>query len=392
MILPLQKNAIRSYSLVLKAVLVLCLLLPANTRAQDDVVALPDGDSLCVDTTSVRPFKEFVKRTGKKVKETIRYLDKYDTTYIEPDHYNWTFMGQNSQFFQLILMSAKQANGKYQTLSFSPKPTLKIGPYIGWRWIFVGYTIDVSRPAKAGKATEFNFSVYSSKLGADFIYIRNKNNFMIRRTKGFEGIKKKEYSGENFTGLSVYTISGNVYYVFNHRKFSYPAAYNQSTVQKRSAGSFVMGFRYDHQHMNFDYTKLPQGLLGADSLSSPFSDELKFTSLSYQDFCISAGYAYNWVFARNCLLSISATPAIGYRKEKGEKVKYNKPIEKAMRYVAFDFIGRAGIVWNTKKCFAGASFVTHIYGYHSRHLNIANSVNYLNIYSGFYFGKKKSYR
>lgn len=373
-------------------ILMMAWLVAACTSAQDVTLPLAENDSVSTDTADVRPVKDFMKRTGKKMKATIRELDSTDSAYIEPDHYDWTVMAQNSQFYQVIAMSAKTGSGQYQTLSFAPKSSFKIGPYIGWRWIFLGYTVDVSRPAKAGKTTQFNFSVYSSKLGGDFVYLRNKNNFNLRHTKGFEGIGKADYKGESFSGLSVYTISANVYYVFNHRRFSYPAAYNQSTVQKRSAGSFILGFRYDRQRMSFDYSKLPEKIVGTDSASALLSDELKFTQLSYQDFCISAGYAYNWVFARNCLLAISGTPALGYRKEKGERKKYDQPIENALRYVAFDFIGRAGFVWNTKKCFAGASLVTHVYGYHSRHLNIANAVYYLNIYSGFYFGKKKRYR
>lgn len=388
-------NLFRHISLLRPPVLGLLafyLLLPLSTFAQTDTTFVANADNVPSDSACVRPIRELLQRTGKKMKKKIRELDKVDTTYIEQDHYDWTVMGQNSQFYQVITMSAKMQNGEYQRLSFAPQPTLKIGPYIGWRWIFLGYTVDVSRPEKAGKATAFNFSVYSSKLGADFVYIRNKNNYTLRRTKGFEGVGAHDYRGDNISGLSVYTVSGNVYYVFNHRKFSYPAAYNQSTVQKRSAGSLIMGFRYDHQHMSFDYNKLPSALVDSINGKTLLSDELKFTDLSYQDFCISAGYAYNWVFARNCLFAISATPALGYRKEKGKREKSEKLIENAIGYVAFDFIGRAGLVWNTKKCFAGVSFVTHVYGYHRRHLNIANSVYYLNIYGGFYFGKKKAYR
>lgn len=365
---------------------------PLRTCAQTDSLNVVNADSSTIDSVQSHPVRDLVKRTGEKMKTKIRELDKVDAEYIEPDHYDWTIMGQNSQFYQVLTMSAKTGSGEYQRLSFAPQPTFKVGPYIGWRWIFLGYTVDISRPAKAGKATAFNFSVYSSKLGADFVYIRNKNNFTIRRTKGFEGIDTHAYRGDNFAGLSVYTISGNVYYVFNHRKFSYPAAYNQSTVQKCSAGSLIMGFRYDHQHMNFDYTKLPSALIDTIGGKMLLSDELKFTDLSYQDFCLSAGYAYNWVFARNCLFAVSATPALGFRKEKGERQKSEKIIENAIGYVAFDFIGRAGLVWNTKKCFAGMSFVTHVYGYHRRHLNISNAVYYLNFYGGFYFGKKKAYR
>ena len=34
------------------------------------------------------------------------------------------------------------------------------------------------------------------------------------------------------------------YYIFNHRRFSYSAAFTQSYIQRRSAGSWLAGFSY----------------------------------------------------------------------------------------------------------------------------------------------------
>lgn len=361
-------------------------------------------DSVCVDTALIgilpekaiikndRSFRDFIRRTGHSIKTRIRELDRTNNEYIEPNHYDWTVMLQNSNFIQILSMASRTETGHFQTLSFRPQPMLKIGPYIGWRWIFLGYSIDVSRPSSAGRATDFNLSVYSSKLGGDIVYLHNNGKFLMGMTKGFNNIGKFDFKGTQFTGLEVNTLSINAYYVLNHRKLSYPAAYNQSTIQKRSAGSVIFGCRYDRQKMNFDYKKLPFALIGSDSTSSVLSNELKFSNLSYQDFCISFGYAYNWVFARNCLFAISATPALGYRAEKGTKVKYDKFFNNAIRYVAMDFIGRVGVVWNTGKKFLGASYVTHLYSYHNHHLTIANSVNYINFYIGLYFGKKPKYK
>ena len=50
----------------------------------------------------------------------------------------------------------------------------------------------------------------------------------------------------------------NLYYIFNNRRFSYPAAFSQSTNQRRNAGSFIAGFSVSTHNLNFDYTKLPE--------------------------------------------------------------------------------------------------------------------------------------
>ena len=43
--------------------------------------------------------------------------------------------------------------------------------------------------------------------------------------------------------LQVKTLNVNAFYVFNYRRFSYPAAFSQSYIQRRSAGSFLLAIR-----------------------------------------------------------------------------------------------------------------------------------------------------
>lgn len=350
-------------------------------------------DSLQSDTLQAdTPAKEGVLRKilrgfGKGVKELIRSFDRYDKNYIEPNHYEWTLMVQNTNFLQIIGIRAKGSDGVRRTINFSPRPAYKIGPYFGWRWLFLGYTIDISRPGKASKMTEFGLSLYSNMIGGDFVFVKNKGDFRIGSVYGFDNVKRNEFSGTAFSGLTTYTVSANAYYVFNHKKFSYPAAYNQSTVQKRSAGSFILGFRYDRQRIRFDYEKLPNALKLGDGIES----NLDFKTLSYHSYMLNAGYAYNWVPARNLLLAISLTPAIGYKRQSGEGFSGQRVLDNISR-INFDFIGRAGIVWNNGNYFAGASLISQLYDYHRDQLSVANSVNYLNFYAGLYFGLKKKYR
>ena len=40
---------------------------------------------------------------------------------------------------------------------------------------------------------------------------------------------------------------------------------------------------------------------------------MKVKNIKYTNANISFGYAYNWVFARNCLACLSLTPAIAYK-------------------------------------------------------------------------------
>lgn len=103
------------------------------------------SDSIKTDTLySVDPIKEKIalrkdepqkKRVGI-FKRFIQSLSDYDTTYVSPNYYMFTAMGQNTNFFQRYRISATN-DRQSQTLSMRPAPTAKIGPYFGWSWIFL---------------------------------------------------------------------------------------------------------------------------------------------------------------------------------------------------------------------------------------------------------------
>lgn len=351
------------------------------------------------DTTAAarEGFRGKVKRTGSLLYRFVKNFDEYDTDYITPNYYNYTAMLQNTNFYQRYILKGTDEAGRSQSLHLAPAPAVKIGPYFGWRWIFLGYTFDVSHPRAAGKTTEFNLSLYSSMIGGDVVYIRNTGDFTLRRAVGFDEGVAERVRGRDFSGMDTYTASINVYYVFNHRHFSYPAAFAQSTVQRRSCGSWILGFQFAKQKIAFDHTRLPAELTGgADEgtdgdAASPMIDELKFRKIDYRNYSVSGGYAYNWVFLPGCLLSVSLTPSVGFKQAKGERLRSDL-LWTGVKNMNFDFVSRVGLVWNNTKWFAGASLISHLYDYRRDRMSLTNSINYLNVYAGFCFNRKSQYR
>lgn len=323
-------------------------------------------------------------------KRFIRNFDSYDTTYISPNYYDYTAMLQSTNFFQTYTLSG-ESDGKTQSISTKPAPNVKIGPYFGWRWIFLGYTFDVAHPQSLGRSSELSLSLYSSMLGLDAIYVRNDGDYRLRTTTGFDGVGKRQFKGTPFDGIKSSLLSVSVYYVANYRHFSYPAAYNQSTVQRKSCGSALFGAGYSHQSVSFDYTRLPEALRGADGGKELIVEGLKFSGVSYDYYYLSAGYGYNWVPARNLTIGISALPSFGIRKASGVRLKGNE-LWKDITNLSFDCTSRLGIVWNNTRLFAGASVVDHLYMYRRKGVSLANNICYVNIYAGIYFHRRKQYR
>ena len=144
--------------------------------------------------------------------------------------------------------------------------------------------------------------------------------------------------------------------------------------------------------LNFDYRELPENL--------PLSDDLKFKQNKYWNLSISAGYGYNWVFKKNCLLNISLTPAIGYTHNYGHTtLNTDTDAKEQLLFKNFNrnnfhlnCTGRLGVVWNNTKYFAGMSLIVHTFNFKHTNLFTNNTFGTLNFYVGLNFMKRKEYR
>jgi hypothetical protein len=316
----------------------------------------------------------------------VGYLDyyDYDTTYIHPPKFYYTLMMQESANFELYTL--RSLGEKRQVLRFAPDHSHRLGAYFGWHGLFLGASVNAdelfSKRKPSNKKAEYFFNLYGNKVGADFFYRSTGNDFKIRHTDGFfDKYKEKDFNGTDFSGLKVRSMGFNVYYVFNHKHFSYPAAYSQTTVQKISRGTLVAGISWSRHHLDFNHQLLP------DEIRVGLSDDLKFKQVKYTDFNINCGYAFNWVFADNWLLAVAFTPAVAYKASHitTERSTYNQESHN----INLDFITRAGLVYNNNRFFAGASAVTHIYQYYQRNFSLTDNFGIFNFYTGFNFGKRK---
>ena len=324
-----------------------------------------------------------VRHTGRKIRKEVKEFNAIDTLYITPNLYNLAFMLEHSTWYEHYQLG-NNAGAESQYLNFSPSLGTKLGIYFGWRWIFLGYTFDVEDLFGANKnktkKKEMSLNIYSSKFGIDLYYRKTGNDFKLRSIDGFHQ-DFKELQNIHFDGLKS-TINGvNAYWIFNHKKFSYPAAYSQSTNQRRSAGSFMAGFSYSQHNISFDCEKLPSSVL------QQLSPSLKFNHIKYSDYSLGFGYGYNWVFAKNWVSNLSLLPGIGYKKSRIDDNDFKN--ESWTKDINFDLITRAAIVYNNAKYFVGASLVLHTYDYRKPNLSVTNSFGTLRIYAGFNFWPKK---
>lgn len=321
--------------------------------------------------------------------QKVKGFSRIDTNYIEPQHYNFTVMIQNTNTYELYHLR----DDRGQEVLFSPEPAYKVGPYFGWRWIFLGYTVDVAHLKDGDGRQDFSLSLYSNQIGADLFYKKSGNSYRIKkvydkdrqRVPGMEDLPFDDFSS---------SIKGfNLYYIFNHNRFSYPAAYSQSTIQRRSCGSAIAGIGYTRHKLNVDWQELYDMLYtyADDSYDvSTIDTTMQATNVTYSDYSLSGGYAYNWVFAYNWLFDISLQAAVGYKHTAGESRTDKHGLLKDFDFknLNVDGILRAGIVWNNTRWYAGANAIFHTYNYRKSNFSTNNVFGSVNFYAGYNFGKR----
>ena len=197
-------------------------------------------------------------------------------------------------------------------------------------------------PAKIGGSYndyEFNFEYHGQKFSFDISYLRATS------LKG--DIKLGDIDHLDEEGLRMNVINASAYYVFNNRKFSYPAALFQNYYQLRSAGSWLAG-------------------LTVQSGSIKTTDELKERNplapevhLTFANVALGGGYGYNFAFGKRSqwLLHLSALPSLVVYKHNRLTVNGDEMKDHGLCFNML-FNERVAVVYHfTPRFNAGASLI-----------------------------------
>lgn len=323
-----------------------------------------------------------------KLYQRVKAFSHIDTTYVEAQKYNFTAMFQNINTYEIYQISDNHG----QSVRFSPRATVKVGPYFGWRWIVWGYTVDLSHLLGGHQKQDFTLSLYSNQVGLDLFYRKTGHDYRIRSIHLDSDVDTRPLNDMAFSGVHASIKGLNLYYIFNHKRFSYPAAYSQSTRQLRSAGSVLAGFGFTKHSLTIDWQALEDLL--AQHVETPagagnlINDDLKFSSIRYNDLSLYLGYSYNWVFAPRWLFNSSLSAGLGYKQTSGD-IRNNNPFDDfSFHNFNIDGIGRFALVYNTSKWYAGANGIFHAYNYKKNHFQTNNVFGNVTLYIGYNFGKK----
>ena len=206
------------------------LLICCTASGQDDSVSVGSGNV-------VRKLSQRQRRERMDSALAARYYRiSYDTNYVVRPEGSLTLkvrLNQTGNTFH----AKGTVNGidSKADLSTSHKTTVSIGA--SYRGISAAVAINPAKMSGTYKDYEFNLNYYSSRISLDFSYQRSESlTGDVTRDGTLSRLEADDVT------LKVANIAA--YYCFNHRRFSFPAVFNQSYIQRRSAGSWLAGISY----------------------------------------------------------------------------------------------------------------------------------------------------
>ena len=271
---------------------------------------------------------------------------KIDTNYVIRPQTRFTFSARAN-----IAGSRFDVEGLDQGQHFVAKLKADYKSTLSLAVNYLGVSVALSlNPAKlAGKYRDYEIGLvyYGKQFGGDLIYQDAKNYTGYHDQDGYPRI---EMPADMF---KMRTLNASGYYVFNHRRFSYPAAMNQGYIQRHSAGSFMLAVSGQGQHGKF---------LGG------YNIDLRITNIG-----LGGGYGYNYVPARRWLLHLSALPTFIVYNHTSLNFE-NTKIPLKYEFPEVIITARAAIVYQIKKnqfaALSGVYYFTDIGG--KKHLDIEN--------------------
>ena len=257
------------------------------------------------------------------LKRVQHYLDstakaKVDQRYIEvPDKpwrviLNYKTNGVDVDYNQELDYPALNDHVEWQ-LCFEPPMANSVGFWVGYRGTGLSYSYSLNK--NAGRY--FSFSSTGAKYGLTFRLRQfNISEVSFSAKEWEDGKQPQEYerNGNMPSPVSIRSVYLNGYYVFNGRRYSQAAAYNQSVIQRRSAGSFLIGATwyqssFDYSDMsNYAFMMIAQGI-----------HHIKVHQAN-----IGFGYGYNFVPFRGLVINAMTMPTLSvYNRVKIDKYDFN---------------------------------------------------------------------
>lgn len=309
----------------------------------------------------------FIIVVASSIAQETTFFGKVNAFLTKPDRVDSIYLYQAPACFSLGLFGSGQKSGFDVDLAFKLKGHdnwegesasmltenlyRKMGVELRYGNIGFAYGFGIN-PRSKEKRQSFSLNLIGQSWGVKFnyykVYDRFSGNYIVTDITNHTVVKEVEFASKEPASMKVFSIDG--YYVFNHKRFSYPSTYKVKMVQRRTSGSWLLAACY----MQGSLSRNPD--IQLDTLSM-------LDGYSTMQVSIGGGYSVNFVLwhkdpigprdkgLRNITLNLTAMPMVtlfNYLKTTAHKYNEQGTYEgethcRAMCSPIPNFIGNAAI-------------------------------------------------
>ncbi|MCF8406048.1 MAG: DUF4421 domain-containing protein [Bacteroidales bacterium] len=269
-------------------------------------------------------------------------------------------------------------------IQYAPNNNLNIGIGVNYKWFGLGVAINFpfinNDDPKYGSTKRFDgqTNIYSRKFVIDF-YLQYYKGFFIENPTTFRDNWADSLPYPQRPDIITTSLGASYVYVFNHRKYSAKAAFVQTDLQRKSAGSFLLGGYFSLMGITGDSSFIPAEIQGQ------YNPELLFKELSVASIGIAFGYSHTFVLWKSYYLSFTFIPGIA---SQGYSLAFeNQTDNKSGSVWAGKFLARTAFVYNSNKSFVGLTLSNDSFSSDTNRSR-AGSLNYYVGSIRFFYGRR----
>ena len=307
------------------------------------VMTVADAQSVAADSIETDTLETPAKNPGlgKRLNTKLTnkyYKTKYDTNYVVRPKEKWLlrFLGNYAGNY---IHAKGTVNNVYSKYDLHTRRNTSVSLEVNYCDLAIALTLNPDKLRGIYDDYELNLEYHGNMISLDFNY--------LRATSLTGDIRLGNIDHLNENALRMNIVNASAYYVFNHRKFSYPAALYQNYYQRRSAGSWLAGLS-----VQAGSVKTTAELKERNPLAPEV--HLKFANVA-----LGGGYGYNLVLGKRSqwLLHLSVIPSFVVYKHNRLTVNGNELKDHGLCFNML-FNERASVVYHiTPRYNVGASLI-----------------------------------
>lgn len=258
-------------------------------------------------------------------------------------------------------------NNQVVSLSYTPNNDIKNGFAFFHKWYGMG--LAVNNPfagkdvAKKGKSSivDFRLNAYGSAVAVE-LSLQDYQGFFLKNMLQQPLSWNPENPYFQRPDMHIFSTSAIVYYILNHKKHSFRAAYLQNERQLKSSGSLIIMPSFVYLNLKSDSSLIPKFY----SSTYQVQDNEHIKDGKFFTYGISLGYSYTYVFFKFFYINLSLVPGAfiqnyDYESELGS--------DRGTKLTAL-WLSRAALGFNSDPIYLG---IGAVYGFNQTSLKIGQT-------------------